>query len=64
LNQITSLQQQQNQTQQITKKESQMTILRMTKGKRKHVLKKNKVGDTYRINDRKKGDKYINKNCF
>ena len=41
-----------------------MTILRMTKGKRKHVLKNNKVGDTYRINDRKKGDKYINKNCF
>jgi hypothetical protein len=63
LNQITSLQQQQNQTQQLTKKESQMTILGMTKGKRKNVLKKTKVGDTYRINDRKKGDKYINENC-
>jgi hypothetical protein len=26
----------------------------MTKGKRKNVLKKTKVEDTYRINDRKK----------
>jgi hypothetical protein len=39
-------------------------IFRETRGKRRKVLKEINVGDNYRINSRKKGDKYINGNCL
>jgi len=54
MNQITSLQQQQNQAQQVTKKDPQVPIFRETRGKRRKVLKEINVGDNYRINSRKK----------